>query len=62
MKDIIKIELPASEAAQVQAEIREQIAEMQRANERIKKNQEEIERLKAKTRATLRDLADLKVI
>ena len=42
--------------------MREYIAEMQRANERINKDQEEIERLKAKTRATLAELAELKVI
>lgn len=62
MEQTIKTELPATEAAQIQAQMREHIAEMQRANERIKKDQAEIERLKAKTRATLAALAELKVI
>lgn len=62
MEQTIKTELPATEVAQIQAQMREYIAEMQRANERIKKDQAEIERLKAKTRATLAELAELQVI
>ena len=56
MEKTIKIEVPADEAAQIQTAIQECIAEMQRANERMKKDQAEIERLNAKTRAMLAEL------
>ena len=56
MEKTIKFEVPVDEAVQVQAAMQECIAEMQRANERMKKDQAEIERLKAKTRAMLAEL------
>ena len=56
MEKTIKIEVPADEVVQIQTAIQECIAEMQRANERMKKDQAEIERLKAKTRAMLAEL------
>ena len=62
MEQTFSFDVPASEAKQMQAQMREYIAEMQRSNERIKKDQEEIDRLKAKTRANLAELAEMKVI
>jgi len=53
MQQTIEAEIPAAEVARIRGEIRGYLAEMQRANERIKTDQREIERLKAKTRATL---------
>ncbi len=58
MPESVTAELPANETTQIQAEIRASIAEMQRANERIKKDQDEIQRLKRKTRATLAELRE----
>jgi len=62
MDKTIKMEISATEAAEIQTQIHEYIAEMQRANERIKKDQEEIDLLKTRTRATLAELAKLQVI
>lgn len=62
MDKTIKMEVSAAEAAQIQTQIHEYITEMQQANERIKKDQEEIDLLKAKTRTTLAELAKLQVI
>lgn len=62
MDGTVIVELPAAEAEQIQAQVRELIEEMNRANERIRKDQEEMDRLKAKTRATLFELADLKTL
>lgn len=56
MQDTVKFELSATEAAQIQAEIQKCKIEMQFANERMKKDQIEIERLKARTRAMLAEL------
>jgi hypothetical protein len=62
MDKTIKMEISATEAAEIQTQIHEYIAEMQQANERIKKDQEEIDLLKTRTRATLAELAKLQVI
>ena len=62
MEQTFSFDVPAKEAKQIQAQMREYIAEMQRSNERIKKDQEEIDRLKAKTRANLAELAQMQVI
>ena len=56
MDDTARFGVSADEAAQIQGAIQECILEMHRANERMKKDQEEIERLKAKTRAMLAEL------
>lgn len=61
MEQTITPEISAPETAQIQSQVRELIAEMQCANERIKKDQDEIQRLKARTRATLAALAAWKV-
>ncbi len=61
MEQIITPETSASDTAQIQSQVRELIAEMQCANERIKKDQAEIQRLKARTRATLAELNAWKV-
>lgn len=61
MAQTSNIELPIAEVEQIRAQMREQISEMQKANERIKKDQEEIERLKTKTRATLAAIVEWKV-
>lgn len=58
MPDTITAEPSVHEAAEIQAEIRKCIAEMQRANERIKKDQEEIQHLKQKTQAIIADLRE----
>ena len=55
-------DVPADEIAQIRAEMRAQIDEMKRINERTRENQHETERLKAKTRATLAKLAEFKVL
>jgi hypothetical protein len=62
MEQTFSFDVPAKEAKQIQAQMREYIAEMQRSNERIKKDQEEIDRLKAKTRANLAELAQMQGI
>lgn len=62
MEQTLNTELLATDAEQIRVQMREFIVVMQAANERIKKDQEEIERLKAKTRATLAELAELKLI
>ncbi len=62
MEQTYSFDVPAKEAKQIQAQMREYIAEMQRSNERIKKDQEEIDRLKAKTRANLAELAQMQGI
>jgi methyl-accepting chemotaxis protein len=58
MPKSITVELPSDEAAEIQAEIRKYITEMQRANERIRKDQEEIQRLKQKTQAIITELRE----
>lgn len=60
MEKTIEVEVPADEAAQVQAEIQHYFEEIERANERMKKDQAEIERLKGRTRAMLAELAQLR--
>ena len=55
-------DIPESEVAQIRAEIRAQLDEMKRLNERTKENQREIERLKIETRATLANLAKMVAI
>ncbi len=62
MDKTIKIEVSADEAAQVQAEIQRYFEEIERANERTKKDQAEIERLKVRTRAMLAELAELRAV
>ena len=62
MEQTFSFDVPAKEAKQIQAQMREYMAEMQRSNERIKKDQEEIDRLKAKTRANLAELAQMQGI
>jgi hypothetical protein len=56
MDETARFEISPDEAARIQAAIQACILEMQRANERMKKDQEEIERLRAKTRAMLAEL------
>ena len=56
MDETARFEVSADEAVRIQGAIQECILEMQRANERMKKDQAEIERLKEKTRAMLADL------
>ncbi len=56
MQKVLKLEIPAEEVAQVQAEIEHLLTEMRASNERMKKDQEEIERSKARTRAMLAEL------
>ena len=55
-------DVPESEVAQIRAEIRAQIAEMKRINERMRKDDEEIERSQIKTRATLAKLEKMVVL
>ena len=62
MEQTFSFDVPAKEAKQIQSQMREYIAEMQRSNERIKKDQEEIDRLKIKTRANLAELAQMQGI
>jgi len=56
MDDTARFEVTEDEATRIQQAIQECILEMHRANERMKKDQQEIERLKAKTRAMLAEL------
>ena len=51
MQKIVKIEVSADEAAQVQNALDAYILEMEHASERMKKDQEEIDRLKEETKA-----------
>ncbi len=51
-------DIPESEVEQIRAEIRAQIAEMKRINERTRENQSEIENLKIQTRAKLAKLTE----
>ena len=51
MQNIVKIEVSADEAAQVQNALDAYILEMEHASERMKKDQEEIDRLKEETKA-----------
>lgn len=60
MDDITSIEATEDEAAQIQAEIQYYFSEIEQANERMKKDQAEIERLKSRTRAILAELAQLR--
>ncbi len=50
MQKIIKIEVSADEAAEVQAALDSYVVEMKHASERMKRDQEEIDRLKEETR------------
>lgn len=50
------LEPTADEAADIEAAVRELLAEMKRANEKMDTDQHEIERLKTQTRATLAKL------
>lgn len=52
----VTVEIPANEAAEFKALIKELVAKMDRARKRMKRDQAEIERLKAKTHATLAEL------
>lgn len=60
MEKTVPTEMPADEAAQVQAEIQRYFAEIERANQRMKKDQEEILNLKTRTRAMLAELMAMK--
>lgn len=62
MEKTIPVEVSADEAAQVQAEIQHYFEEIERANERMKKDQAEIVRLKTRTRAMLAELAGLRTV
>jgi hypothetical protein len=59
MQKMLKLEIPAEEAAQVQAEIEHLLGEMRASQERMQKDQEEIERLKKRTRANLSEIDQL---
>lgn len=61
MERTVKFELPADEAKQIQAEMRAQITEIQRINERIRKNQESTARLREETQTILAELAEIKI-
>ncbi len=52
-------DIPESEVEQIRAEIRAQIDEMKRINERTIENQQETEHLRIQTRAKLAHLAEL---
>jgi len=62
MEKMIDFQIPADEAAAIQTQFRACVTEMERANERIKKDQQEIERLKLKTRATLAEIAAIEAL
>ena len=51
MQKIVKIEVSADEATQVQNALDAYMLEMEHASERMKKDQEEIDRLKEETKA-----------
>ena len=55
-------DIPESEVAQIRAEIRAQLDEMKRLNERMREYDREIERSQIKTRATLANLAKMVAI
>lgn len=52
-------DIPESEVAQIRAEIRAQIDEMKRINERMRKYDEEIERSKNRTQANLAKISEM---
>ena len=52
-------DVPAEEVAQIRAEMRAQIDEMKRINERMRKYDEEIERSRMRTRANLATIAKM---
>jgi peptidoglycan hydrolase CwlO-like protein len=54
-KDIV-LEPTAGEAADIEAAVNALVAEIKRANEKMESDQQEIDRLKAQTRATLSKL------
>lgn len=54
-KDIV-LEPTATEAADIEAAVKALVAGMKRANKKMESDQREIDRLKAKTRATLSKL------
>ena len=53
MEDTIKFEMTQSEAEQLSAILDEVLAAMDRAQERMAKDQQEIDRLRAETRAII---------
>ena len=56
MNDTVTIEPSIEEAQKIEAELRAIFAKMDRIDERIQKDQLEIDRLKAKTKAALAQL------
>jgi hypothetical protein len=52
----ITLEIPANNAVKFETMIRELVAKMDRARKQMKRDQAEIDRLKARTRATLAEL------
>ncbi len=56
MDKALTLELTAETAAELEEIVKELIAEMQRAGEKMKRDKEEIDRLKAETRAILKQL------
>ncbi len=56
MSKDITLEPTAGEAADIEAAATALVAEMKRANEKMESDQQEIDRLKAQTRATLSKL------
>jgi hypothetical protein len=56
----VTLEIPADEAAQFRALVKDLVTKMDRARRRMKRDQAAIERLKVKTRATLDELKALR--
>ena len=56
MAKTITIEIPEAGAKELEIEIKHLFAEIEASNARMKRDQEEIERLKARTRQTLSDI------
>ncbi len=56
MNKVLTLELTAETAAELEEIVKDLIAEMQRAGEKMKRDKEEIDRLKAETRAILTQL------
>jgi len=52
----VTLEIPANEAGQFETLIKELVAKMDRARKQMKRDQAEIDRLKARTQATLAEL------
>ena len=53
MEETVKLEMTKGEAEQFRAMIKEYLVKMREANERMDRDQEEIDRLKAETRMML---------